>query len=73
MFTDLGAEDRKEVEKWIRLLTRFFSMCQGRFADYGMGTENVQKLLADIYNTRAILDQLRAELIARHQLNRRVQ
>jgi hypothetical protein len=68
MIADLSEEERKSVERWIRLLPAQFRQCECYLQDYAAGTQVVGKLIHVMDTTRMLIDEARKDLIERHKL-----
>ena len=66
--TELSEEDRKSVERWIRLLPAQFRQCECYLQDYAAGTQVVGKLISVMDVTSGLIEEARRDLIERHKL-----
>ncbi len=59
----LGKEERKAVEKRIRMLPGLFRSCECYLQDYEAGAQNVIKLISVMNFTQEMIGEVRNDLI----------
>jgi hypothetical protein len=70
---DLPEANRQHIRHCIRILLRWFAMCDGRLRSYEAddakaGHQSVIKLLQTLKETRVMIEEMENELIEKHRV-----